>query len=576
MMDRLVVCFCWRDRDTPPEAYIQHHNQVLLELAQFGAESISWGADRYAFALADECDVADLVAAVLSALRRGLAHSAGACRRPLSASSGHYWGPALMVAEHLALSARHTEVLLDMTIESVARGELATSGTLTTPLGELSVEAAAMVATASERPVRRSSLPPPEVALPHGARRSSLPPLEPPEPVTVRRAVVDTPERGDDDASSMPAALQSAPLGSSHVAGGAVLGASFEESSDTDVVDRSTITGFPQTDFSSMPPNGLVEPEVDALFDPDAIAACPPADDSGARAAPDDTEPVALPDDDEVVSLPDNEAVSLPDNEAVSLPDNGSAPGHSSPHPGEGDEITRQVPAVTDQLMEGLASAGPEDSASLPPAADLPTPPRSVGRQLSNPPPKPKPSAPPRRLSNPPPKPRTSAPPPRLSEPPPKPMMRAPNSVDSDSGAEADAAAGERYAVAVTDERSSDLTARLEGMAELAGGDVEVGLLRLREAVTLAAHGEESQARLALAVGLVKAGQPQVAVVEAMHALGDARKAHDRESERHCAKLLARLAQSAGQHALSERWSQIAEAGPGSSGGEGDESQTRG
>lgn len=115
-----------------------------------------------------------------------------------------------------------------------------------------------------------------------------------------------------------------------------------------------------------------------------------------------------------------------------------------------------------------------------------------------------------------------------------------------------------------TEDRDSDLPARLEGMASLARGDVLHGLLYLRHAAR-ASEGNPapggSAARLALAVGLLKAGRAEDAMIEALAALARARRAADERGENACVRLLRQLAVSSGYPELAERWATQRSAG---------------
>jgi hypothetical protein len=108
-----------------------------------------------------------------------------------------------------------------------------------------------------------------------------------------------------------------------------------------------------------------------------------------------------------------------------------------------------------------------------------------------------------------------------------------------------------------TEARDSDLPARLEGMASLARGDVLHGLLHLRQAARDADHNSAATAgaaRLALAVGLLKAGRSEDAMLEALSALARARRAEDERGMHACVRLLRQLALSSGFADLAERW----------------------
>ncbi len=589
MTDRLVVCFCWRDRDTPPELYMRHHAVVAESMTALGGESVSWGADRYAFAFEPDCDVVTLVTAVLAALRAEATHSAGLSCRGLFDGGERQWGPALMVAEHLALSARHRELLLDTDVDAVRAGIFATVGMLSAPIGELAVEAALMVATASERPVRRTS----------------SPPEEPTDPETVRRWDGEVPQHVprllDDDEVANSGVPTPVALRASNPPPGAAPATDFEESGDTEVVERPTVSDFPRASYSSIAPEE-VEPSVDALFDPDASEPTDTKDETqdagGAEAATTDLAAHSQLEGSEQ-SAPEEGAAAngapADDDDADTAVALQVPPYRPSPAP---EEVTRRVVAVSDEDAEERRPSRPSVTGSIPPADEIPQLPKKVGRRLSKPPPKPRTSSPP-ALSKPPPKPRTSSPPSRLSEPPPKPRpsvaarstrlsepppkpelhtrksrpvtqavqpeqrptypggieLQPPQLAALDDAPEA--------STANEADSDSDLVARLEGNAELAVGEMEAGLLRLHEAVALAAAegpAQESRARLTLAAGLVKAGRSRQALLEAMQALAFARSAADAEGERACSRLLAQLARSADRDDIGQKWDELAQA----------------
>lgn len=188
----------------------------------------------------------------------------------------------------------------------------------------------------------------------------------------------------------------------------------------------------------------------------------------------------------------------------------------------------------------------------------------AVSERVSEPPPKPKSSAPPQgarasrppALSNPPPKPKSSI-------PPPKPL---PHPLERDALFDAEAGAGalstEAPSVVPVDPQLDGTWARLvEEHAETVLGEAGRPVAVLREAVRAAERAtpaERTQARLALAIALVKAGRAREALLEALEALQGARAAADPMAERASARLIAQLARSSQQLEVATAWEHVA------------------
>jgi hypothetical protein len=98
---------------------------------------------------------------------------------------------------------------------------------------------------------------------------------------------------------------------------------------------------------------------------------------------------------------------------------------------------------------------------------------------------------------------------------------------------------------------------RLEAMALLGQGRAEDGLVQLREAVRKSENQsllQQSQAQLALALGLFKTGSHAEAHQVALHALELARSSGDQRAHQASTYLLAQLAAHRGAHEEAQAW----------------------
>jgi hypothetical protein len=577
MKARLVVCFCWQERDSSADEYLDGARRVSDRLTLEDGLSISWGADRYAFSFHPDV-FPRVLSAVLELLRVGRTLACGMSQRSLSSDKEYRsWGPGLVVAEQLALAARPGELLLDSAFDAIAAGTLVTSGTIPVQIGQERVEAALMIASSA----------------PAAGYRSSFPPAEPPEPVTVRR---EARTLFAPDAPTPAEGLPSEPrwLDDSEV----------ESAMPTPVAMRSDVPAPRRLDEVSVPDRSTAS-EGDASTASEGDTSGDEADAREAREseAVADTEAA----DDASADRPTFSEMPIPSVRPFGAASDAVEGEQPSPPPAEKtrpaavalQETTQQVVAVTEEQLRAAKPATEQGAIATgltdPQLPELPSAARR-SRRLSNPPPKPESNVPRAesrapRLSEPPPKPTASAAPERvsgesdgssaqpkqrrsmvLSTPPPKPSRGPGPSTDDHAGEdrpsvvtralrEGDLGVMMRFADDfVEGEHSSDLNARLEAMTQPVEGSVERGLLCLREAARIADRVEaphRGRARLALAVALVKAGRSRLALAEVLEALTHARASEDKSNERACVRLLSQLAKSGGREALAARWQEL-------------------
>ncbi len=125
-----------------------------------------------------------------------------------------------------------------------------------------------------------------------------------------------------------------------------------------------------------------------------------------------------------------------------------------------------------------------------------------------------------------------------------------------------DHAAMEVLASELRDEGTQHVVAdRLEGMANLARGQVTEALRRLRSSKDGAkklSPRDRSRAALALGVALASAGRATEALLEGLEALARAREAGDARGEQACARFLAQLSQASGHDEAADAWHGVA------------------
>lgn len=108
---------------------------------------------------------------------------------------------------------------------------------------------------------------------------------------------------------------------------------------------------------------------------------------------------------------------------------------------------------------------------------------------------------------------------------------------------------------------TGEAAARLEAIAQLAGGKSGEALRRLRRAKEDADSAEPSarcRAALALGVALASAGRTYEAALEALEGLAEARAGQDLRGERACARFLSQIAAQLRDPASRDAWSELA------------------
>jgi hypothetical protein len=515
MSERLVVSFRWQEKDSSAEAFFAAVAVVQSELQSLPSQWVGWGADGYSLVLAGNVQTA--LAAVLRALGRAPSLSAGVALRALSQdAAGRSWGPALVIAEGLAAVARRAECLLDPALVEVLTPLPSGTGSLPVDLGRQALNAALL---------RAQDLP----ALGWEPLRSD--------------AFVDLDSSVVDSAVPTPRAADFES------------GTARTESAPSTAEDRPTLADSPQA--SSRPP----APAVPADFE---------TADTGSGSSQPRRRRASWPAEEPIPEIPASVGEPLTLGRPPVKPHQNSDASLVYTSLAEMDAAASEIPALlvhsdpsaTDAALGvperlPLGGSGSDESGEMPGAADLLRAPEgsahsaevlavSVPRNASGPPPKPSVRPKPSGL--------------HLSEPPPKPPRNAsdPHSAGRTSGvlvhtgfeSIADTLQGvSEQSPQPSPESESDRDSLTRIEASVVTADLDLGLLRLRDALRLAQQMDSpnvGRARLAVAVGLQRSGNPREAYLEALLALAWAREVQDSRAERACARLLARLTRGAG------------------------------
>jgi hypothetical protein len=601
MMHQLVICFHWHERGSAAQDFLAASAWVQGELQSLSGQWIAWSGDHYALAFAP-ARLPDLLPAVRHVLQHVSALSAGLCQDELVVGvAGRCWGRALLAAEDLARAARRGEALLDLPLAEHWQGLIGPTAAVRIDLGHQTLQAASLWALPnSPEPLRHpehSALSAHyEPSLDSGPAHEAMPEL-------ISSAVdsqVPTPRTPHDSSTA-----EDRP--------------DLEGSSALLHADSSAAQ--PRSRRRASWPSAEPVPDLPAAVGAQARQSVPPAKPSVRRSSPPldpDAAGAELARAEESSNLRsvadwlrtpagDQPALVL-DTSGISAPRgafDAALPSELSTFPSDAQAASVEL-ASSDLVSSDLASSDVASSdwttvswtgsADLP-AAESQTP--LVGmpalRVSSVPPPKPsvRPRSARAMLSDPPPKPsRNSLPyspqvssqqldagPVELA-----PLEAGPLEAENPTTAAPDEDAAETLrvdhlrqlnAVRASNAESADSPSTTEqprpdavdedanwgpGQSDDAG-DIELGLLRLREVVRSAVAADASnlpQARLALAVGLRRQGALREAYLEGLLALAAARLRADDAAVRATARLLAALTRSAGFEVPAVSWDELA------------------
>lgn len=521
MSRHLVLCFRWCDRETEPTAYLAVAAEIALELEQIGGAPIGWSGEHQSFAFRLS-ELRALLTGTLRLMSRYSELGAAIVARPLFEQGERCWGPALLLAEGLAKSARRGEILLDPELDAVKHQQLATVGLVQVELGREYIEAALMIAGATSVGGFRSTLPP-EMAV-------EAQPRSKPEPAQ-RPALVIV---ADEIATQAAEALRAeAPL--------AVLGAQELEGETSDAAASELVSAAEQThkpDYVVVADPMASKSDANHYEERPTLADCPrpsvrPSDPGSEDAAETvrytdasqliSTSVAAEPPLASSVTAAGDAPESLPDLDVQSIP---SAPVPSAPpmrpppKPGSSRPSAPEIPTVLPDIPQHVSRQ--VNSETIP--TEIATQPVSVPPM-------------PMRTSVPPPKPRSKGPAARrLSEPPAKPSSRPADGADGGRPSTPEFALN-------SEEKISPST-----------------LLRLREAARLSERvqgADQSRTRLSLAMALASVGRTKDSYLESLTALARARALQDRDSELASARFLAELTRASGFSEAAQQWERL-------------------